>query len=103
MKPGVEMPQSRDEAEAWERESLAELEQMVERLRDSPRAPKIFEAALHGSYPETKICVRFWKRSRSEEQTKCYELWGPSFKAPRGLETPDQVALLVHTWIRESH
>jgi hypothetical protein len=102
-KPGMEMPSTPEEAHAWERRCLAELEQRVASLRDERFQPKISDVHLDGSYPDTRICVRFWQRSRREEQTKCFELWGSSFKAPRGLETPDQVALLVHTWILESH
>jgi hypothetical protein len=103
IEPGVERPRTKESAHAWEQECLAELKRMVDHLRGKPHEPRISEVYLDGECPQTRICVRFWNRSLKEEQTKCYELWGPSFEAPRGLETPDQVALLVHTWILESH
>lgn len=83
----------------WEQECLAELRSMVERLRGTYAEHDIRQVDLEGEYPNTKITVRYWNPARQREQKDNYELWGSLFKAPWGRESPDQVALLVHTWV----
>jgi hypothetical protein len=100
--PGIERPQRADEIQAWERACVTALDEMVERLRDSHSEPQILGVTLEGDYPDTKICVRFLRRAKGDERVKCYPLWNSLFTAPRGVEPPSQVALLIHTWIREA-
>ena len=101
-KPGVPMPKTRSEAEAWEAAVLTELRRNVDHLSGSKYAPLISSVELNGEYPETTLSVTFTLRSSGTERTKDFHLWGPSFAAPAGIESPTSAAVLVHTWIRES-
>lgn len=102
IQPGMDRPETPEAAREWERACLSELRRIVERTKEDDLAPRISAVELKGAYPETSICASFWSRSRNEEREECYPLWDSSLTTPRGLETPDQVALLIHTWIREA-
>lgn len=107
MSPAPTEPQEfRNDEKAWELECAHQLELRAQNLGHEFPQPEVLSVYLEGEYPETRICVRYVKRSSAEERTKCHKLWtalfvGPDVR-PDGRETPDQVALIVHTDILDA-
>ncbi len=72
---------------------------MLWRLRGTELDVDVDDAALEGSYPETRIRVSY-TTSGGKKVTHRYELWDSVFEGPDGGRTPaDDVAVLIHTWI----
>ena len=98
--------------EAYERESLAELEKLIESWRPAYDDILVRELRLTGSYPDTAIFVRWLDTRSNNEKEGSYPLWivpatgAASFEyAPNGKTLrrmpPSQVALSIHTWFTE--
>jgi hypothetical protein len=101
------------ERKAYERETLAKLEQFVDHARSHPTTfNKVREIRLEGSYPETVIFVRWLDTRDNTEKDRSYPLWvvpatgGMNFEyAPDGQtvgrEPPAEAALLIWVWVGE--
>ena len=100
-------PDSASDKARWEQDCLRQLEHRAfENPGHTPGGwPEIVRVFLEGSYPETRICVRYVSRSFAEERTKRIGLWKEPFvgpdTGPHGRETASGVALLIHVDIME--
>jgi hypothetical protein len=103
---------TRSEREAYERDCLAEVEAIFENTSGHPfQFQVVREVKLIGSYPETAILVKWIDKRDGRDWERSYHLWiNPvtgkpgSFEYPPsgktvGREPPDQVGLLIHTWV----
>jgi hypothetical protein len=106
---------SPEERERYERDCLAELEGRMARSRGNPHRPQeVQQIRLVGSFPETAIQI-VWRDTRDgDTRERAYNLWkNPvagddanlfEYRTARlmGREVPQQVAMLVDTWVLES-
>jgi hypothetical protein len=103
-----------DQRRAYERDCLEELKQrLAYGTRPHPGDRDVREIALVGKYPETAIHVKWFDPRYETEGEADYHLWvSPVTGEPHGVfelrgstlvgrEPPDQVAMLIDTWIQE--
>jgi hypothetical protein len=90
-----------EEKAAYEEQCLTELR------RGEPLGPSQFirEAQLEGRSPSTVVYVRWSDTRYGREFERRYPIWGSSFECRGertvGREVPQQVAMLIRTWIGE--
>jgi hypothetical protein len=92
---------------AYEKETLKQLREQLERLNASPHEPrKVRDAQLEGAYPDTRIVVTYWDSRYDKEESATYELWRvpgtghPLYVGHQGRrESPYTVATLIATYV----
>jgi hypothetical protein len=100
--PADRDPQTPDERRAYEQECLKETRQTLQRTEESDlERIRTREVTLEGSYPESRIRVRWWDPAFQEERSDSWEVWRlPVFEAADGgREVPNQVGMLIATWV----